>query len=150
MALDPVTAMLDLGGKVIDRLWPDPVQAAQAKLELVRLQQSGDLAQIAGQLEINKVEAARSNPFTSGWRRGLDLRGRVCCAVRGWAPGGMGVCFGGAPGQVPADGPGDDDAAAVRDARLGCVSNGGEGEGGSELAAGRPRPLPFRAASGSL
>ena len=68
MALDPVTAMLDLGGKVIDRLWPDPVQAAQAKLELVRLQQSGDLAQIAGQLEINKVEAASSNPFTSGWR----------------------------------------------------------------------------------
>jgi hypothetical protein len=68
MAIDPVTAMLDIGGKVIDRLWPDPVQAAQAKLELFKLQQSGDLAQIAGQLEINKVEAASSNPFTSGWR----------------------------------------------------------------------------------
>jgi hypothetical protein len=68
MAIDPVSAMLDIGGKVIDRLWPDPVQAAQAKLELVKLQQSGDLAQIAGQLEINKVEAASSNPFTSGWR----------------------------------------------------------------------------------
>ena len=48
MAIDPVTAMLDIGGKVIDRLWPDPVQAAQAKLELIRLQQSGDLALIAG------------------------------------------------------------------------------------------------------
>jgi hypothetical protein len=68
MAIDPVTAILDIGGKVIDRLWPDPVQAAQAKLELIKLQQSGDLAQIAGQLEINKVEAASSNPFTSGWR----------------------------------------------------------------------------------
>ena len=68
MAIDPVTAMLDIGGKVIDRLWPDPVQAAQAKLELIRLQQSGDLAQIAGQLEINKAEAASANPFTSGWR----------------------------------------------------------------------------------
>ena len=68
MAIDPVTAMLDIGGKVIDRLWPDPVQAAQAKLELIKLQQSGDLAQIAGQLEINKAEAASANPFTSGWR----------------------------------------------------------------------------------
>jgi len=68
MALDPVTAMLDIGGKVIDRLWPDSVQAAQAKLELIKLQQSGDLAQIAGQLEINKTEAASSNAFTSGWR----------------------------------------------------------------------------------
>ena len=68
MAIDPVTALLDIGSKVIDRLWPDPVQAAQAKLELVKLQQSGDLAEIAGQLEINKVEAASSSAFTSGWR----------------------------------------------------------------------------------
>jgi len=66
MAIDPVTAMHDIGGKVIDRLWPDPVQAAKAELELIKLQQSGDLAQIACQLEINKTEAASSNPFTSG------------------------------------------------------------------------------------
>ena len=31
MSLDPVTALLDIGGKVIDRIWPDPVQAASAK-----------------------------------------------------------------------------------------------------------------------
>lgn len=67
MALDPVTALLDVGGKVIDRLWPDPLQAAQAKLELIKLQQSGDLAQIAVQLEINKAEVASPNPFTLGW-----------------------------------------------------------------------------------
>ncbi len=68
MALDPVTSLLDVGGNVIDRLWPDPLQAAQAKLELIKLQQSGDLAHIAGQLEINKAEAASPSPFTSGWR----------------------------------------------------------------------------------
>ena len=77
MAVDPVTALLDIGGKVIDRLWPDPVQAAQAKLELIKLQQSGELTQIAGQLEINKVEAANPNPFTSGWR---PFIGGVCGA----------------------------------------------------------------------
>ena len=30
--------------------------------------QSGELAQIAGQLEITTAEAASPNPFTSGWR----------------------------------------------------------------------------------
>lgn len=68
MSLDPVSALLDIGGKVIDRVWPDPAQAASAKLELMKLQQSGELAQIAGQLEINKIEAASPNLFVSGWR----------------------------------------------------------------------------------
>jgi hypothetical protein len=49
MALDPISALLDVGSKVIDRVWPDPAQAASAKLELMKLQQSGELAQIAGQ-----------------------------------------------------------------------------------------------------
>lgn len=68
MALDPVSALLDIGGKVIDRIWPDPAAAAAAKLELIKLQQSGELQQIAGQLEINKTEAASSSLFVAGWR----------------------------------------------------------------------------------
>ena len=75
MALDPVTAVLDIGGKLIDRMWPDPAQAATAKLELIKLQQSGDLAQMTGQLEINKIEAANANMFVSGWRPAI---GWVC------------------------------------------------------------------------
>ncbi len=75
MALDPVTAVLDIGSKLIDRMWPDPAQAATAKLELIKLQQSGDLAQMTGQLEINKVEAANANIFVSGWRPAI---GWVC------------------------------------------------------------------------
>ena len=75
MALDPVTAVLDIGGKLIDRLWPDPAQGAAAKLELIKLQQSGDLAQMTGQLEINKIEAANANMFVSGWRPAI---GWVC------------------------------------------------------------------------
>lgn len=68
MALDPVTALLDVGGKLIDRIWPDPTAAANAKFELFKLQQSGELSAIAGQLEINKVEAANPSMFVSGWR----------------------------------------------------------------------------------
>ena len=75
MALDPVSALLDIGGKVMDRLWPDPAQAAAAKLELFKLQQSGELAVIAGQMDINKVEAANPSVFVSGWRPSV---GWVC------------------------------------------------------------------------
>ena len=77
MALDPLSALLDIGGKVIDRVWPDPAQQAAAKLELFKLQQSGELAQIAGQMEINKVEAANPSVFVSGWRPAI---GWICGA----------------------------------------------------------------------
>lgn len=68
LSLDPISAVLDIGSKIIERVWPDPVQAANAKLELLKLQQSGELAQIAGQLSINQVEAASSSIWVSGWR----------------------------------------------------------------------------------
>lgn len=73
--LDPISIALDVGSKVIDRLWPDPVQAANAKLELAKLQQSGELAQITAQLDINKVEASNPNLFVSGWRPAI---GWIC------------------------------------------------------------------------
>ena len=81
MSLDPVSALLDIGGKVIDRVWPDPIQAATAKLELIKLQQSGELAAMAGQMEINKVEAASTSVFVSGWR---PFIGWVCGAACAW------------------------------------------------------------------
>ena len=43
MALDPISAALDLGNALISRIFPDPVQAANAKMELVKLQESGEL-----------------------------------------------------------------------------------------------------------
>ena len=81
MSLDPVSALLDIGSKVIDRVWPDPVQAATAKLELIKLQQSGELAAMAGQLDINKVEAGNASVFVSGWR---PFIGWVCGAACAW------------------------------------------------------------------
>lgn len=81
MALDPVTAALDLGGKVIDRLFPDPVQAGAAKLELLKLQQSGELAEITAQTDINKIEAASTSLLVSGWR---PFIGWICGAGLGY------------------------------------------------------------------
>jgi len=77
MALDPVTALFEVGSKVLDRILPDPAQQAAAKLELLKLQQNGELAQITGQMEINKVEAASSSIFVSGWRPSI---GWICGA----------------------------------------------------------------------
>lgn len=78
MALDPITAALDIGGKLIDRFFPDPAQADAARLQLLQLQQSGELAQMTGQMEINKVEAANGSVFVSGWRPFL---GWICGAA---------------------------------------------------------------------
>lgn len=63
-----IDTVLDIGNKLIDRLWPDPAKRDEAKLALLKLQQDGDLKEIAGQLEINKIEAANHNLFISGWR----------------------------------------------------------------------------------
>lgn len=81
---NPITAIADLGGKLIDRFFPDPAQAAQAKLELLKMQQNGELQEMAtisgldlAQIEVNKVEAASSNLFVAGWRPAI---GWVCAA----------------------------------------------------------------------
>lgn len=64
MPIDPITAALDIGSKVIDRLWPDPQQRDAAKLELLKMQQAGELAQIA----VNQEEAKSASLFVSGGR----------------------------------------------------------------------------------
>ena len=71
----PLEAVLGLATSLIDRIFPDPAQKASAQLELLKLQQSGELAQITGQLDINKIEAANVNLFVSGWRPAI---GWVC------------------------------------------------------------------------
>ena len=51
----PLGAILDIGGKIIDKLWPNPAEAEQAKLKLFELQQSGELAKMANDAEITKA-----------------------------------------------------------------------------------------------
>lgn len=68
MAFDPITAALQLGSVLIDRLVPDKTQAAAAKAQLVDMQLNGDLDQVAGQLQVDQVEAASKSTFVAGWR----------------------------------------------------------------------------------
>lgn len=68
MAFDPITAGLDILGKIIDRVIPDRQAADKAKAELITMQTQGELNQLMGQLEINKVEASSQSLFVAGWR----------------------------------------------------------------------------------
>jgi len=57
----PIDSILNLGGKLIERLWPNPAEAEQAKIKLFELQQSGELAKMANDAEITKAYLADVN-----------------------------------------------------------------------------------------
>lgn len=73
MALDPVTAGLDLAKTVVSTIWPDKTAAEQAQL-------AAALSLVQGQMDINKVEAASPNGFTSSWRPFIGWVCGVGCA----------------------------------------------------------------------
>jgi hypothetical protein len=69
----PLTALLEVGGKLIDKLIPDPEAKAKAQLELATLAQSGELAKMANDTEVYKTEQAnvterwKSDNSTDSW-----------------------------------------------------------------------------------
>lgn len=65
--MDPITlsGIFGIGSKLIDKLFPDPEQKAKAQLELLRLQQAGELDQVKVQLSAILAEAQSADPWTS-------------------------------------------------------------------------------------
>jgi hypothetical protein len=51
-----IDALLGIGGKLIDKLIPDPEAKAKAQLELAQLAQSGELAQMANETKLYELE----------------------------------------------------------------------------------------------
>ena len=49
-------ALLGIGGKLIDKLIPDPEQKAKAQLELAKMAQDGELAKMANETDLYKSE----------------------------------------------------------------------------------------------
>jgi hypothetical protein len=84
----PIGALLDIGSKLIDRFCPDPAQKEAAQLELLKMQQNGELAQLAAatdiaklQIQTNIEEAKSTNWFIAGWR---PFVGWVCAFALGY------------------------------------------------------------------
>ncbi len=75
MDITGLGSIFDFGGKILDRIFPDPQTRDAAKLEMFKAQQAGafkeldqefDLAK--AQIAVNAVEAQSASVFTSGWR----------------------------------------------------------------------------------
>lgn len=61
----PLTALFDIGTKLIDKLLPDPEAKAKAQLELVKLQQEGELAKM-------QADIAESQEVTKRWEADMS------------------------------------------------------------------------------
>lgn len=86
MALDPVTAVFEVGSKLIERLWPDPAQRDQARLALMDMAQKGELAELTARAQIVQAEASSGNWLASSWRPILMLTFGllIVCRWFGW------------------------------------------------------------------
>lgn len=65
--MDPlsISGIFNIGSKIIDKLFPDPEQKAKAQLDLLRMQQSGELDSVKVQLSAILAEAQSADPWTS-------------------------------------------------------------------------------------
>lgn len=52
----PLGPLLEVGGKILDRVLPDPAAAAKAKAELAQLEQNGELAKMANETKLFEIE----------------------------------------------------------------------------------------------
>jgi len=62
----PLTAIFDIGSKLIDKLIPDPEAKAKAQLDLAKMQHDGELAKMANDTDLYKTEQTNiSNRWTA-------------------------------------------------------------------------------------
>jgi len=60
-----ILPLLDIGGKLIEKLFPDPEQRAKAQQELLALQQQGELKDLEIRMSAIVTEAQSPDPWTS-------------------------------------------------------------------------------------
>ena len=56
MNLSDLNPLVAIGGKILDRVLPDPETANKAKLELAQLQQNGELSAMANETKLYETE----------------------------------------------------------------------------------------------
>ena len=60
-----IEMLLPFAGKILDKFFPDPAQKADAQVKLLELAQSGELAKMANETELFKVDQAN---VTDRWK----------------------------------------------------------------------------------
>ena len=63
-----IGAALQIGGKLIDALFPDPVKRAEAQAMLLTLENQGKLAEINAAMNVIVAEAQSDSWITRSWR----------------------------------------------------------------------------------
>lgn len=58
-------ALFELGGKVLDKIFPDKEAAERAKLELLKMQQAGEFKELEARFSAIVAEANSQDPWTS-------------------------------------------------------------------------------------
>ena len=61
----PLAGLLNIGGKLIDKLIPDPEAKAKAQLDLAKLAQDGELAAMANETKLFETD---QNNITDRWK----------------------------------------------------------------------------------
>ena len=61
--------LLSIGGKLIDKLIPDPAAKAQAQLDLAKMAQDGELAKLANEADLYKTE---QTAITDRWQADMS------------------------------------------------------------------------------
>ena len=80
MAFDPISTVLDIGGKILDRVIPDTNARDKAKEELAKAINDQDFQIALEQIKVNLAEAQSESFFKSGWRPSV---GWICSIAFG-------------------------------------------------------------------
>jgi hypothetical protein len=77
--------VFDTIGKIIDRAWPDPTEAAKVKAQIFQAQQDfaktelqASMQLAIAQMQVNQAEAASGSKYAAGWRPTV---GYICCVA---------------------------------------------------------------------
>ena len=60
-----IGGILDIGGKLLDKFFPDPEERARKQFELLQMQQTGELKELETRMSAILVEASSTDPWTS-------------------------------------------------------------------------------------
>jgi len=79
---DAIAAVSTLADSAIKRTWPDATEIEKAKLTQLSQELQNQFNLVMGQIDINKIEAASTSLFVSGWRPAV---GWICGFAFGYS-----------------------------------------------------------------